>query len=66
MSIFNRKKKKEKDFDDQMFADIRELCVCCVNAVVVIAKRYNEDPLMVSNLFLDVYKSIDEEAQSRS
>ena len=50
-----------KDFDDKMFEDIRELCICCAKSVVVISKRYNEDPRLVSKLFIEVYTKINDD-----
>jgi len=53
--------KMNKDFNDKMFEDIRELCICCAKSVVVISKRYNEDPRLVSKLFIEVYTKINDE-----
>ena len=64
MSPFNQK--NPEDFDNRMFNDIRELCVCCAKSVVVIAKRYNEDPRLVSKLFIEVYKKINDDAENAS
>ena len=52
--------KNPNDFNSQMFQDIRELCICSAKAVSVIAKRYNEDPRLVSRLFIDVYQKIND------
>jgi hypothetical protein len=52
--------KNPNDFDDQMFQDIQELCICSAKAAVVIAKRYNEDPRLVSQLFMDAYQRIND------
>lgn len=41
-----------------LFEDIRELCICCAQGIVVISKRYNEDPRVVSKFFLEVFKEI--------
>lgn len=56
--------KFKKEFDDRMFEDIRELCICCAKSVVIIAKRYNEDPRLVSKLFLEVYKEINDAVEN--
>jgi len=45
-------------FDNQMFEDIRELCICCAKSVTIIAGRYNEDPRLVNKLYMEVYKTI--------
>ena len=55
--------KNPNDFDNQMFQDIKELCLCSAKAVIVIAKRYNEDPRLVSRLFIDVYQKINAEVE---
>ena len=52
---------KKSEFDSNMFEDIKNLCVCCAQSVVVISQRYNEDPRMISKLFLEVYQKIDSE-----
>lgn len=41
-----------------LFEDIRELCICCAQGIVVISKRYNENPQLVSKFFLEVFKEI--------
>lgn len=46
--------------DSQMYEDIRELCICSAKAVTVIAGRYNEDPRLVSKLYIEVYKTIND------
>lgn len=53
--------KMNEDFNDKMFEDIRELCICCAKSVVVISKRYNEDPRLISKLFMEVYTKINDE-----
>ena len=55
--------KNQSNFDNKMFEDIRELCICSAKAVVVIAKRYNEDPRLVSRLFIDAYQKINDEIE---
>lgn len=50
--------------DPQMFKDIQELCICCAKSVVVISQRYNEDPRLVSKLFIDVYKEINDAVEN--
>ena len=52
--------KNQSNFDDKMFDDIRELCICCAKSVVVISQRYNEDPRLVSQLFMDAYQRIND------
>ena len=47
--------------DPQMFKDIQELCTCSAKAVIVIGKRYNEDPRLISKLFIELYQKINEE-----
>lgn len=56
--------KVEKDFNGQMFEDIRDLCICCAKSVVVISQRYNEDPRLVSKLFLEAYKEINDAVEN--
>lgn len=51
----------EKDYTSAMFNDIRELCTLCAKSVVIISKRYNEDPRLISKLFIEVYTKINEE-----
>jgi len=58
------RRNRNNDLDDRMFDDIRELCVCCAKAVVVIAKRYNEDPRLVSKLFIEVYNKINDDVEN--
>ena len=59
MSRFNK-----QEFNDKMFEDIRELCICCAKSVVVISQRYNEDPRLVSKLFLEAYKEINDAVEN--
>ena len=54
----------KKEFDDNLLEDIQELCTCCAKSVVVIAKRYNEDPIVVNKLFLEVYKEINDAVEN--
>ena len=53
--------KRSTDIDPKMLDDIRELCVCCAKAVVVISHRYNEDPRLVSELFHQAYRKINDD-----
>ena len=53
-------KKKEA----AMFDDIRELCICCAKAVVVISNRYKEDPRLISKLFIEVYQKINSDLEN--
>lgn len=45
-------------FNPELFEDIRELCVCCAKGIVIISQRHNENPRLVSKLFLEVFKEI--------
>lgn len=54
----------EKECNGEMFEDIRELCVCCAKSIVVIAKRHNQDPRLVSKLFIEIYKKINDEVDN--
>ena len=56
--------KKDENFDNRMFDDIRELCICCAKSVVVISQRYNENPRLISKLFLEVYKKINDDLEN--
>ena len=53
-----------KDFNGQLFEDIRDLCICCAKSVVVISQRYNEDPRLVSKLFIEAYKEINDAVEN--
>jgi len=56
--------KKDENFDNRMFEDIRELCICCAKSVVVISQRYNQNPRLISKLFLEVYKKINDDLEN--
>jgi hypothetical protein len=56
--------KEDENFDNKMFEDIRELCICCAKSVVVISQRYNQDPRLISKLFLEVYKKINDDLEN--
>ena len=56
--------KANRAFNDKMFEDIRELCICCAKSVVVISKRYDEDPRLVSKLFIEIYKEINDAVEN--
>jgi hypothetical protein len=55
---------KVEKLNDAFFQDIRELCICCAQGVVVIAKRYNYNPADVSKLFLEVYTKINNDVEN--
>lgn len=44
-----------------LFTDIRELCICCARGIVVIANRYNENPRLVSKLFIKLFQEINDQ-----
>ena len=43
---------------DGLTTDIRQLCISCANAVVAIAEKHNEDPRLVSEVFINAYSTI--------
>lgn len=45
-------------FNPALFEDIRELCVYCAKGIVIVSQRHNENPRLVSKLFLEVFKEI--------
>lgn len=56
--------KVEHMTDSKMFEDIRELCVLCAKGIVVIAQEHNENPRLVSKLFIQIYQKINDDVES--
>ena len=54
----------------ELFEDIRELCIYCAKGIVIISQRHNENPRLVSRLFITVFNKIvdmvDNEDSSKS
>lgn len=49
---------KNNPNNTKLFEDIRELCIYCAKGIVIISQRHNENPRLVSKLFLEVFKEI--------
>lgn len=56
--------KLEKEENGPMFDDIRELCICCAKSIIVIANRHKQNPRLVSKLFIEVYKKINDDLEN--
>lgn len=47
-----------QDTHPELFKDIRELCTCCVTAIVQLSQKHQINPLMVSKIFIEVFNKV--------
>lgn len=41
-----------------LFEDVRQLCICNAKAISELSKKHNEDPRLITKLFLEIFKLI--------
>ena len=47
-----------QDTHPELFKDIRELCTCCVTAIVQLSQKHQINPLVVSKIFIEVFNKV--------
>lgn len=50
--------------NDDLFNDVKELCMCCAKGIVAISNKHKENPKLVSRLFIDVFTKIVEQLEN--